>query len=581
MAAPKGIYALNLGTQTISLAEFMRSANGGLILTRLKQGEVAGDPGADAARTAQTKLQIQQLAQELQLKGAKTNYAIASHVIFTRPVTLPSVGDASQVEQIVGFEAQQNVPYPIAEVVWDWQLLDAGAGGQVEVILAAIKADLLDEINGAVCEGGVVPDVIDIAPMALYNAFRYNYPEVEGCSIIVDIGSRTTNLLFCEPGKIFPRRLNIGGSSITTAIAKDFGCTFAEAEERKVKDGFVSLGGTYAEHDDPEIARISKITRNQMTRLHQEIARSITFYRSEHGGSQPQRVLICGGTASFPYIREFFQEKFPGLEVDFFNPLRNVAVSDSMDVEALGRKSHTLGELVGLALRAAGSCPMELNLRPLSLVKAEKRAAQRPFIIAAGVCALTATAAWWQYFERAATATEEEAAALTSQAAPLSTLKEQMDKARKEIASLSEFGKPLAVVARERTYWSDVLADLNSRLPADYIWITGLEVSEEKPKEPEPAPVKPGPGKSRGGKPEEPPAPIIVAVARGLYLSREAGNPSGPAVVDEFIAKLKESPLLEPIEDAEAGYMRANDDTPEWAFKFVLPLKLKTPISIL
>ncbi len=477
MAAQKGILALNLGTQTISLAEFQRNSDGGLVLTMLKQAEILGDPAADPTRSLQTKLQVEQLVGELGLKGRGVNYAIASHVIFTRPVTLPSVGEASQVEQIVGFEAQQNVPYPIDEVVWDWQLLDAGDGSQVEVILAAIKSDLLDDINASAQAGGMKPLVVDIAPMALYNALRYNYPDAEGCTILLDIGSRTTNLLFCEPGKIFPRRLNIGGSSITTAIAKDFSCSFAEAEARKVKDGFVSLGGTYAEPDDAEIARISKITRNQMTRLHQEIARSITFYRSEHGGSQPVRVLIAGGTASLPYIREFFQEKFPGMEVDYFNPLRNVAVADSANTDELGRASHTLGELVGLALRGLGSCPMELNLRPVSVAKAEKRAAQRPYVIAAGVCALATIGAWWQYYERAAVATEEVEQTLSSKAEPLKTMEARMKSVRSELDQLASSALPLEKISKEREYWVDLLADINQRLPKDFIWVTSLELA--------------------------------------------------------------------------------------------------------
>src|SRR6266446_6688940 len=315
MASSDRILALNLGTQTISLAEFQESSSGGLVLVRFKQLEILGDPGADATRNAQSKLQIQQIVSATGIRNRTVNYAIASHVVFTRPVRLPAVGDATQVEQIVGFEAQQNVPYPIDQVVWDWQVLDPGSGGEVEVILAAIKSDFLDEINDSVQSAGLAPNVVEIAPLALYNALRYNYSDATGCTILVDIGSRTTNLLFCETGKIFPRRLNIGGSTITTAIAKDFGISFAEADVRKVKDGFVSLGGTYAEPDDAEIARISKIIRNQMTRLHQEIARSITFYRSEHGGAQPGRILLAGGTASLPYVREFFQEKFPSMEV--------------------------------------------------------------------------------------------------------------------------------------------------------------------------------------------------------------------------------------------------------------------------
>ena len=576
MAAPKGILALNLGTQTISLAEFQRNADGGLTLSRLKQGEILGDPSADPTRAAQTKLQVEQLVGELGVKGRGVNYAIASHVIFTRPVTLPSVGDATQVEQIVAFEAQQNVPYPIDEVVWDWQLLDAGDGGQVEVILAAIKSDLLDEINTSAQAGGLKPAVVEIAPMALYNALRYNYPDAEGCTILLDIGSRTTNLLFCEPGKIFPRRLNIGGSSITTAIAKDFGCSFSEAETRKVNDGFVSLGGTYAEPDDAEIARISKITRNQMTRLHQEIARSITFYRSEHGGSQPVRVLIAGGTASLPYIREFFQEKFPGMEVDYFNPLRNVTVADTANTDEVARATHTLGELVGLALRALGNCPMELNLRPASVVKEGKRAAQRPYLIAAGACILSALGAWWQYYENAASRTDEVTEKLKQKAAPLAALDRDIKAAQGEVDALIKSVQPLAQVAQEREYWVNLLADLNSKVPKDFIWITSLDLASNAGKKEEPeAPAKPGQNRTKLAK-----TPSVILMAKGLYLSRDAGNNAGPAVVDEFIANLKTSKLVEPIEDARAGYIRQNDDTVDvWAFRFVLPLKLTNPIS--
>ena len=576
MAAPKGILALNLGTQTISLAEFQRNADGGLTLSRLKQGEILGDPSADPTRAAQTKLQVEQLVGELGVKGRGVNYAIASHVIFTRPVTLPSVGDATQVEQIVAFEAQQNVPYPIDEVVWDWQLLDAGDGGQVEVILAAIKSDLLDEINTSAQAGGLKPAVVEIAPMALYNALRYNYPDAEGCTILLDIGSRTTNLLFCEPGKIFPRRLNIGGSSITTAIAKDFGISFSEAETRKVQDGFVSLGGTYAEPDDAEIARISKITRNQMTRLHQEIARSITFYRSEHGGSQPVRVLIAGGTASLPYIREFFQEKFPGMEVDYFNPLCNVTVADTANTDEVARATHTLGELVGLALRALGNCPMELNLRPASVVKEGKRAAQRPYLIAAGACILSALGAWWQYYENAASRTDEVTEKLKQKAAPLAALDRDIKAAQGEVDALIKSVQPLAQVAQEREYWVNLLADLNSKVPKDFIWITSLDLASNAGKKEEPeAPAKPGQNRTKPAKP-----PSVILMAKGLYLSRDAGNNAGPAVVDEFIANLKTSKLVEPIEDARAGYIRQNDDTVDvWAFRFVLPLKLTNPIS--
>src|SRR5439155_18709732 len=134
------------------------------------------------------------------------------------------------------------------------------------------------------------------------------------------------------PGKVFSRSIPIGGSSITSAVAKEFNESFAVAEKRKVQDGFVSLGGAYAEASDPDVARVSKLVRNTMTRLHAEVARSISFYRSQQQGSQPQRVFLCGGTVSTPYMREFFHEKLQW-PVEFLNPLRNVTVARSVALE--------------------------------------------------------------------------------------------------------------------------------------------------------------------------------------------------------------------------------------------------------
>src|SRR6202012_1100644 len=110
-------------------------------------------------------------------KGLKVNYAVSSQSVFTRFVKLPSVGE-EQVDQIVGFEAQLNVPYPINEVVWDYQLVDSGGSAQVEVVIVAVKADLLDDINDSVEQAGLKTTLVDVAPMAIYNAFRYNYSDV-------------------------------------------------------------------------------------------------------------------------------------------------------------------------------------------------------------------------------------------------------------------------------------------------------------------------------------------------------------------------------------------------------------------
>src|SRR3954471_7663077 len=164
MASPKRIVALDLGTQSVSLAEFRSEAHGSLVLQSYRGSELQADPAHDATRHSQVKFAVQEMVSAAGLKGQPINYAIAAQSVFTRFVKLPSVGE-EQVEQIVTFEAQQNVPYPINEVVWDYQLVDQGNSAEVEVVLVAIKADLLDEINDAVEGPGFQTAIVDVSPM--------------------------------------------------------------------------------------------------------------------------------------------------------------------------------------------------------------------------------------------------------------------------------------------------------------------------------------------------------------------------------------------------------------------------------
>src|SRR5882762_7420352 len=254
------ILTLNLGSQAISVADFRPQSGGGLVLHDYKRRDLVIENPGEPVRHAQITSAIREILNELGIKSANVNYAVAGQSVFARFVKLPSV-EEEKIDRIIAFEAQQNVPFPIDEVVWDYQLVGGGLDQQVQVVLVAIKVDLLEEINAAVEETGLRTSIVDVAPMARYNAFRYNYSNLSGCSLLAYIGARMTNVLFIEPGKVFSRSVPIGGSSITAAIAKEFGESFREAETRKRRDGFVSLGGAYAEPADPDVARVSKIVR--------------------------------------------------------------------------------------------------------------------------------------------------------------------------------------------------------------------------------------------------------------------------------------------------------------------------------
>ena len=582
MAKAPRIITLNLGSQTLGLASFAMQPNGGLILLDYQLREILADPANEGTRHYQIAEVLGELMADLRVRDGNVNFAVPGQSVFTRFVKLPLV-EEEKIERIVAFEAQQNVPFPIDDVVWDYQLVGAGINEQVQVVIVAIKADILEDINNAVEGTKLQTRVVDIAPMALYNAFRYNYPDLSGsgCSLLADIGARTTNLLFVEPGKVFTRSIPIGGGSITAAIAKEFGEPFPSAEARKKRDGFVSLGGAYAEPSDPDVGRVSKIVRTSMTRLHAELMRSISHYRTQQQGSAPARILLCGGTAGMRYMREFFYEKLQ-LPIEFFNPLRNVAVAEMPLVNELARSAHFLGELVGLALRSVTTCPMELNLRPYRVVQRHELEKRRPLLVTAAVCLILVLVGWTFYYARATQVARQSAEELQPKIALMRAADKKLETIRKEAAALDKIASPLIAAIKGRGFWVDLLDDLSSRLPADDIWITELvPLSAGKAVDDKNAAdagtlreITPPGSRGRTG---ERSAVIDGVLVRGLYMY----NPKQEQLVVEFFHKLEGSSYFAVNPSEQARVIRSTiPNNTEWAFPYELHLDLRKPFSI-
>jgi type IV pilus assembly protein PilM len=528
---------------------------------------------------------LREMMHEMQIHYAPVNYAVPAQAVFARFVKLPAL-DATKIDKIIAFEARQNVPFPIDEVVWDYQLVGGGLGEQIQVVIVAIKRDLLDEINNPVEETGLRTRIVGVASMGLYNAFRYSYPDTSDCSLLLDIGARTTNILFIEPGRFFLRSIPLGGSAITAAIAREFNESFTAAETRKKRDGFVGLGGAYAEPADPNVARVSKIARSTMTRLHAELMRSVTHYRAQQQGNRPARIYLCGGGAGMPYMREFFHEKFQ-VPIEFFNPLQHVTVSESAPMEDVARSAHLLGELVGLALRSVTVCPVELNLRPVTVVRRHHLEKRRPFFVAAAACILVALLGWSAYYTRAAQVAQQTAQIIRQKNDTMRVPEAQLDKLKKEISALDNTATPLIAAVNDRNFWPQMLEELNSRLPESDIWITELAatsggkllgVSEKRAGETAatPAPTTPPAAK---GKTAATGGNVIDGInVHGLYL----WNPKQQEIVVDYLRNLANSPLFAVDAKTPERFIKSNSvpNESDWAFPYELQLTLRKPVKM-
>jgi type IV pilus assembly protein PilM len=465
------ILALNVGAGKIVLAEFAVKSGRAPELTNYGTSELAGDPENDADVGSQLGGAIREIMKARGIRPAPLMLSLSGQMVFPRFVRLPAVAE-DKLLQMVRYEVEQNVPFPMDEIVWNHQFIgDASSGEQCAMIVAA-KTASVREITDRVVELGLEPEIVDVAPMALYNCLRYNYAKLDGCTVVLDIGARSTNLIFVEDEKIYNRCIPVAGNAITQEVAKSFQIPFAEAEALKRKVAFVSLGGVTAS-DDETSERVSKVVRNVVTRLHAEISRSVNFYRSQQGGSAPVRLFLTGGSSVMPHLDTFFREKLQ-IDIAYLNPFESVKVGSRVNHEKVGADAFVLAESVGLALRRSLKCPVEINLMPPEIVKRKSLKKRVPFFALAAVGILLCLGIWAMYARQVEEIYRAQSEEVNRKLEVRKADQARLLKAEKAEETVERKADALRGVLTERTAWLKRVDAVRASL-FDGVWLTALE----------------------------------------------------------------------------------------------------------
>ena len=614
MLNSKSFLAVDFGAGTIKLAEFEQNEAGGLRLTQFGVKPLGCEGAQESTREAAIIKALQALFSEKAFRSKNLNASAPGFHVFSKFVKLPPV-DTSKVTQIIQYEAQQNVPFPLEEVVWDYQIMGTSATGELEVLLVAIKTDIVEGLFRVAESTGLRLQLVDVSPAALCNAFRYNYSDIEGegCTMLLDIGAKTSNLLFFEKGKVYSRSINIGANSITQDFVTEAKIKFDEAEAAKIEKGFVSLGGAYEEPDDPQAAAISKIARQVMTRLHIQVNQTIQFYRGQQGGSAPVRLFLSGGASIMAYTSQFFAEKL-SVPVEYFNPFRNIQIDSAANLEELEKVAHSFGEVVGLGLRNLAHCPVELNLMPKTSIQRQEFQQKKPFLIAAIFGLVAIAFAIGIFFQRVVALKEKALEDLTQKVQPMVVKQQEMDRVKRELDTLKKDTDKILTLSEDRYFWTDVFNELRrimlaaedktkAKLGGDAgLWIESFSpvvpaggmvtsvpsgfvapvgaVSPEanfgSPENPLPVPAQPvstPAGQAPAGTNE---IAILSIVCRGVSLERIA-----PAGDNDLIFTLKNEIAASPMfvaEGTELQPLKREENSP--TFTFGMLLKLKRPLKV-
>lgn len=289
-------------------------------------------------------------AQRHDLKGAPVAIGVSGQSSFARFIKLPPV-EPRKIPEIVRFEAIQQIPFPLDEVEWSYQLFTDEKSPDVEVGIFAMRKELVNQQIAYFTGAGLNVQYVQMNPLAVYNAMYYD-ERIKGTTMIVDVGAENTDLIIAEGETIWLRSIPIGGNKFTEALASQFKLKFPKAEELK-RNAATSKYGR-------QILQAMKPVFNELVG---EIQRSIGFYASNHQNSRISRVMALGGTFRLPGLQKYVQQNLQ-IEVQRIDRLGGGAPTDPKAGTLFNENILSSVSSYGLALQALGGAKIKSSLLP-------------------------------------------------------------------------------------------------------------------------------------------------------------------------------------------------------------------------
>jgi type IV pilus assembly protein PilM len=466
---------INCGASRITAA--VVSSNGGALqIEKLATESLLYDYTNDDAWLGAVGAALAELNRQQKFSG-KASFIIPGNQVLTKTIRIPHVEESKRA-QIIAFEAQQNIPYPLHEVVWDSQVV-GDDGVETEVLFIACKSNTIDEFCGEVARAGFSVDTINAATVLDYNAIQFAYPTLDEDVLLINIGARSTNLLFKNHDGFFVRNIQLGGNSLTQNIADSIGKPFAKAEE--LKHRFFSGELDYSE-DDSGAKLLTTSSDSFMRRMGQEITRSIVNYRRQKAAAAPKRILLSGRGALLEGLSEQLATS-QKVGVEFFDPLQNVTLASGLASDSTSLHLE-ISEIIGAAAQGMVADSAGVNLLPHEVQREMEFGSKKPYLVVAAIC--LALAPWPVFFgyKELGSAYGKAAQATQAQVAPLQPRLSQILDNTDKAVKISESIRRVEGLVNSKTNWIQFLAELQASLTkVEDVWLDSLEVQREMPYE--------------------------------------------------------------------------------------------------
>src|SRR4051794_39401501 len=336
MAKTQPVWALDVGQAALKALKLVPGESPDQVTAEafdyIEYPKILSQPDADPDQLVREALET--FLERNELKGCKVAIAVPGQAGLVKFIKLPPV-EKKRIPDIVKFEARQQIPFALEEVVWAYQQIggDEEADEEDDFTMAEVGLFAMkrDQINRAILPftvAGIQVDIVQMSPIALFNYIATDKLRGQagdedgngakgkggdkGSVVLLDIGVDNTDLIITDGSRIWQRNVPIGGNHFTRALTKELKLTFAKAEHLK-------RNATKA----PDPRAVFTAMRGVFNDFSSEVNRSIGFYGSFNRTSKISKVIGMGNGFKLPGLQKFLQQNL-GQEVEKLDSFQRV-----------------------------------------------------------------------------------------------------------------------------------------------------------------------------------------------------------------------------------------------------------------
>ncbi len=371
MAKAKSGVGLDIGSNSIKVVELVKTSRG----IELKNASIVKIKATDGTPKEENTVSalIEAISSFKKLSKSRLVVAMQGRSVIVRHFKIPSVG-ANRIKQIIKYEAQQQVPFPLEDVIWDYQILenDDKTTSEINIALLAVKSELIYDLLARISAVGMFADIIEPTSFAVFNCAKFNNMLADEPTVLIDIGA-TSACIGVAKGRqlVFARSIRVAGNDITRIVQKDRDIGFEDAEKLKLKDGSIGTAVSVLET------------------LSGEIHRSISFYMSQMDRkSKFSKAILTGQASGQKEIAAFLSDNLK-LQVVGLTPFSNILISNKAILDITGQSPNAWSVAIGSALTALNESDTKANLLPPEIITEKKLKNKRTSLIISAILSIS------------------------------------------------------------------------------------------------------------------------------------------------------------------------------------------------